>query len=419
MSLRKSKLDLLVRVRYSNPLPPPPFPPKLLTIPTSPARYAQPSFTDALAAETPLPMIVDSDLGMPLDLGHWECLWEDKGDLSQLNPSEDQIPEPDPRDLFLLGDILSSLPEDQANGAHPNGGAATKSLPDTPGTPSAPAAVSWLRKTEYLSREPGRQRQFAWIQGNRENDEVVDISREAQIRDIEATFELPDVATLTHPTKPGLTAVAVYDALPDAELWPNAYDLFKFAERPGDGTADARLDSAVLRPMESDGDHFLAYYLTRDDESSEKLKARRRGQLGDPSEAAVDRAPTQFHFVRDYETVKIEQDVPNEFLLVLDDGDLPPAHVGGSVATRPRGAYYKNIERKITLKKKRINKYDVAYTDKWDIITLSNAQMNEDELKERKIALAQVQDPEWWFRETEERVQDVMADIMEGDVDDL
>ena len=52
---------------------------------------------------------------------------------------------------------------------------------------------------------------------------------------------------------------------------------------------------------------------------------------------------TPFHFVRDYETVKVEQEVPNEFLLLFDDE-----------AQRPT-ANYKNIERKIILKKKRVN----------------------------------------------------------------
>ena len=49
----------------------------------------------------------------------------------------------------------------------------------------------------------------------------------------------------------------------------------------------------------------------------------------------------------------MEQEVPNEFLLVLDDGD-----VDGDVKPanqRGKGAYYKNIERKILLKKKRAN----------------------------------------------------------------
>ena len=56
-----------------------------------------------------------------------------------------------------------------------------------------------------------------------------------------------------------------------------------------------------------------------------------------------------FHFVRDYETVKVEQEVPNEFLLVLDEGSDEFDN------KRPKGAYYKNIERKMLLKKKRVN----------------------------------------------------------------
>lgn len=75
-----SKLDLLVRVRYSNPLPAPPCPPKLLNIPTNPMRYARPEYLSVLASETPLPMIVDAECGMPLDLGKWECLWEEDAD---------------------------------------------------------------------------------------------------------------------------------------------------------------------------------------------------------------------------------------------------------------------------------------------------------------------------------------------------
>src|SRR5277367_5475702 len=75
-----SKLDLLVRVRYSNLLPPPPCPPKLINIPTNPMRYARPEFLNTLTMHTPLPMIVDAECGMPLDLGRWECLWEENVD---------------------------------------------------------------------------------------------------------------------------------------------------------------------------------------------------------------------------------------------------------------------------------------------------------------------------------------------------
>ena len=116
--------------------------------------------------------------------------------------------------------------------------------------------------------------------------------------------------------------------------------------------------------MESDGDHFLSYYLTQKDEDAIQFKEDRaehmRRSLAEHLEESdehvgaqsmaqlrecADGSPqvTPFHFVRDYETVKVEQEVPNEFLLLFDDYAEPPT------------ANYKNIERKIILKKKRVN----------------------------------------------------------------
>lgn len=79
----------------------------------------------------------------------------------------------------------------------------------------------------------------------------MDVSREAQIRDIEGTFPAPDeevfdLASLRHPSKPHLRAVESYEILPDAEIWANAYDLFRFAERPGERPLDVR-PSFLLR----------------------------------------------------------------------------------------------------------------------------------------------------------------------------
>lgn len=65
----KSKTDLLVKVRYQNPLPPPPFPPRLIHIPTSPARYATYEFLNPLFDERELPFVLDGELGLPLELG--------------------------------------------------------------------------------------------------------------------------------------------------------------------------------------------------------------------------------------------------------------------------------------------------------------------------------------------------------------
>lgn len=55
----------------------------------------------------------------------------------------------------------------------------------------------------------------------------------------------------------------------------------------------------------------------------------------------------------------MEQEVPNEFLLVIDEGeeeseDKPESSASAS-KRRPSGVYYKGIERKMLLKKKRVN----------------------------------------------------------------
>ncbi|KIK08908.1 hypothetical protein K443DRAFT_671960 [Laccaria amethystina LaAM-08-1] len=391
MSVKKSsKLDLLVRVRYSNPLPAPPCPPKLLDIPTHPMRYARPEFLNAVASETPLPVIVDAECGMPLDLGKWESLWEENADDSNLNPDPLNLPKLDPKDALLLADPSSST------GLYTNGHPGSASGASTP-----LAHVTWLRKTEYISRE-GVQRS-----GIQEPKHLIsasiDISRPAQLRDIEASFAACNndfsLEELRHPNNPKLTAVESYPVLPDAEIWPNQYDLFRFSERPGERPVDVedpRLDCAVLRPMKTEHDSFLAYYLTQDDDSATKFKETRFGLQ--PYEVPEDQEETIFHFVRDYETVKVEQEVPNEFLLVLYDGDpsqefdsvLDGSHT--KLPPRAKGAYYKNIERKMLLKKKRANAYD-QYEDKWEVIRLLHQPMSKEEEEEREEALAEVVDP--------------------------
>ena len=72
---------------------------------------------------------------------------------------------------------------------------------------------------------------------------AVDVSLAAQIRDIEASFAYAggddfDLSKLRHPSKPGVTVVDSFEVLPDAEIWANAYDLFRFSERPGDRPLD-------------------------------------------------------------------------------------------------------------------------------------------------------------------------------------
>ena len=63
--------DFIARIRYSNTLPPPPNPPKLLEIPNTglgSGFYTTPAFASRLAREQPLNIEADAELGMPLDL---------------------------------------------------------------------------------------------------------------------------------------------------------------------------------------------------------------------------------------------------------------------------------------------------------------------------------------------------------------
>ncbi|KAG8944842.1 hypothetical protein FRC04_001375 [Tulasnella sp. 424] len=397
----KSQLDLLVRVRYVNPLPPPPYPPKLLNIPTDPKRFARAEFTQSMSNETPLPMVVDAEMGMPLDLSQFDSLWD--GSSTTADPLNVENPPPiDPRDLFMLEGASGGPAPGSSNGIN----------------------VSWLRKTEYLSRiDSGSFRHTPSTHDMKPAMDVpVDTSIPAQILSIERTFppadqETIDLTKLKHPTKPDVTAVETYEFLPDSDLWANMYDVFRFAERPGErplDQSDPRLDCAILRPQESDGEHFLSFYLPKEDAEAEEYKALRREGDNDME----DKPTIPFHWVRDYETSRVEQDIPNEVLLVLDD--LDENSNSARVSTHEiKGAYYMNISRKITLKKRRVNKYDAPLADKIDIFQISHVPFTSEEEAERAETLGMVHDPDWLAKgkEAQEAKEKAEADIFGNGTD--
>lgn len=246
------------------------------------------------------------------------CLHNDQRTLSPhiiyytgLNPDPHNLPKLDPRDAMLLADPSSST--GYANG-HPTSA--------TLGAPSALGYVPWLRKTEYISREgvqkSSNQEQYVCILVlnlptphhakthlryfyRKQVQAVVDISRAAQLRDIDASFTAANenfsLDALRHPNNPNITAVESYPLLPDADIWANQYDLFRFSERPGERPVevrtdsalyaktrslnaplqedDPRLDCAILRPMKTEHDSFLAFYLTDNDEDAIRFKETR------------------------------------------------------------------------------------------------------------------------------------------------
>ena len=66
-----------------------------------------------------------------------------------------------------------------------------------------------------------------------------------QLASIESSFATAhgadELGMLWHPTKPCLRTVATYEILLDADVWANAYDLFRFSEQLGERGPRVRL----------------------------------------------------------------------------------------------------------------------------------------------------------------------------------
>ncbi|TYJ53407.1 hypothetical protein B9479_005954 [Cryptococcus floricola] len=314
------KSDLLVRLRYQNPLPQPPFPPKLLNVPTTVARLARPAYLEQLSASTPLAMLVDAEMGMHIDLNPYDGVWN--GEDQSLNP----IPDPDrvhnPIDLTLLAPFN---PPPTATGE----------------IKSAPSAtdVSWMRNNSYITRRNNARRKETAAEAK--EDEVVDASEAAQLLTIEKSFL--DIATqdpkeVKHPDpkKRNLTVVDSYDILPDDEAWSNNYILLRFPERPSASTAvnpaagasSPRLAKSILRPIVEDEQQMMDFYLPQEEDvakidgaynqavDEEPLQRILQLSADDTDDPEIDRtfANTHYDRIRTYEVVSTV--VPEKEVLV-------------------------------------------------------------------------------------------------------
>jgi RNA polymerase II-associated factor 1 len=234
-----------------------------------------------------LPMVVDSELGMPLEPGRGqEGYWDGRRDgeivcanniarfflsLSHLpaiasRPQEGEI-ELDDEDKELLGEpqaAASSSAAGLVNNFHtsavPN---STTQSAATPVSASRKPDVTWLRRTEYLSGDVNMSRRASIDSRSvyplsstltRHNltlekfkcmfrspkqgvSKAAERTKSERIGMINKTFDyatLP-IDQLVHPTKPHLRAKQVYDLLPDEEVWPNRYSLMRFSDAPHEG----------------------------------------------------------------------------------------------------------------------------------------------------------------------------------------
>ena len=373
----RSKRELIDRIRYPNPIPLPPYPPKLVSINTDPARYSNPHFGDRLASSNLLPVIVDAQAGMPINLAHFQDIWE--GDLSEVTPPDHQTldhEQLDDADAFLLQDFTAALPGASASSGAAQGAVGLVTSLHASGDFNAQASlaaaaqhrhaqsigpnakttlqaehVTWLRRTEYLSAEQKKAQQQA--QKPRQV-EMVDTSRDAQIAKIEQSFKEAQkpLKDLSHPTKRGVTAVQSFELLPDPETWATDYQIVRFIDPPGrisNGVpvVDPRLDVALFRPVSdaNTGEQRVSYYLPTgedlpddveeplaliedqnlEDEKSRRLRKRRRtGKVPNSDQVPRNQSATAFKWVRDYVPKDTAESSHDILLLSLDDGVPDP-----------------------------------------------------------------------------------------------
>lgn len=180
-----------MRVRYQNDLPPPPCPPKLLDIPIDTAKLTSNAYLSDLARKQVPNFALDMDIGMPLDMMAVSGIY-DRGDESGLF-QQDPPPVLDPKDSILLREPGGS------------GQGASRVQP----------AVSFLRRTEYISSELVRQKADRQTSLQQKKTKLVD--PEAQLRAVETTFEAANLSLekVQHPTKKHLKPVASFSVLPD------------------------------------------------------------------------------------------------------------------------------------------------------------------------------------------------------------
>ncbi|KAH9451909.1 hypothetical protein MJO28_013650 [Puccinia striiformis f. sp. tritici] len=410
MSKKTAASPLLIRQRYQNPFPPPPFPPKLLHISTDPSRYAGYRFLRNLEKEREVPVISDADLGIPIELGieadgtyGLGAYWE--GDRAGICPEPNAARALlDPEDLALLAEpppapgssisITNGSSQNQTltvqGASHPSASGSGSSIPSSVHIPDRrKTEVSWLRRTEYFNDVQHKSRDSINNQKSRAQVPVLPKTKTERLAEIHSTFDAianAPIQTLKHPTKPHLKAVEAFDLLPNESNWANTYDFYRFQENPTDrpdqsssmsNLPDVRLEHAIIRPMTPKvGGPRLAYFLP---ESSDGVKNYKRikeekkmideedqadEDIKDGDPEAAPEPVNELRFVRDYE---ISQQRPlNQYLLIFDDGQA---------SGRRKAAYFNPVGNFRTLRKRRPKPNEPAQFDgeeetPWDGISV-------------------------------------------------
>lgn len=275
--------DYIARIRYSNTLPPPPNPPKLLNIPNTGLAhgvYTSTTFANKLAREQPLNIEADAELGMPINLIGLPGVFDgDESGEEWKYYMKRRTNEADDRIAVMYG--LDNPPA-----PHPHDKPLLRPLAMLGKATSMTSGVSFLRRTEYISSDQGGQMRIMDNKAKaRARQDPLKRKRPGTegdndpkriLRAVTRGFDLayPTDATETeqaiatarskadliawdqprNPLNPDLHVLDTYPVLPDPDAFTDSgfYILTKFVTNPTTKTDayDTRLDVGLLRPME-------------------------------------------------------------------------------------------------------------------------------------------------------------------------
>ncbi|KAF4550997.1 Paf1-like protein [Elsinoe fawcettii] len=438
MSQRTYHQDYIARIRYSNTLPPPPNPPKLLDIPgtgLSGGHYTNASYGTRLAREQPLNIEADAELGMPIDLVGIPGVFD--------------------------GNEAAIMARDPAPPLHPHDRALLKPLSQI-GKGNTGAGATFLRKTEYISSDQGIKRyesstsrdlfkirndpkrrkdalldkeshlniikhvlkgfDIAYPKDAHSGDDTTESIKGAEI----TTSDITAWSNPKHPKKPGLKLLDSYPLLPDLDAVPGvgSYILFKYSTDPSASVKgyDTRLDTAVLKPnnpntlkfeqqmeafekdlnLSQPTQHYdYEMYMLDDVEAVKNVK--RKFDVNDPDNNdenlytfTDDQGNKGFRYkrVRAYETYQQQADGGNAFgdsvALALHDPDMEIGH-DGEKSRLPKGAYmYPVLQRTYLRPKRKVQNAYVEEAQAADAIVATVRDPDEDELARRLNARAKL-----------------------------
>ncbi|KPM04057.1 RNA polymerase II-associated factor 1-like protein [Sarcoptes scabiei] len=350
---KERRLELLCRVKYCNTLPDIPFDPKFIVYPFSTKRQT------TLEKNYKHDLLTEQDLGVKIDL---------------INPETYEI---NNCKNIRLAEEDEKLLEDEVVAPQ-----------DTKRSRCHNRAITWLKKTEYISTEFNRygassdktETKVGFGVKKKMRDENFYLDRDSQIVAINKTFESTKKPILSHPGKPGVKPVKIWPVFPDFQLWKYPFAQVMFDADPAPIEKKREMSQAMIRGvMDESGEQFVAYFLPTED----SMNKRKLDEL--ESRDYLENEEYEYLMAREY-----NWNVKNKATKGYEENYF--------FVWRDDAVCYNELETRVKLSKRRV-KQNSANSK----LVVRHRPLNEQEFNTQEIRMTQLEPPQ---EEEEPAVED-------------